>query len=81
MDGQEQRRLASLMEALAALLVLMAMQYVCRFRNRHEPDEGVVDAFLSSGDEKLMTKCGTCECDLALWADTEDGDLYWIVEV
>lgn len=81
MDAQEQRRLASLMSALAALLVLVAMQYVCRFRNRHEPDEGVVDAFLASGDEKLMTKCGTCECDLVLWADMEDEDLYWIVEV
>lgn len=81
MDAQEQHRLAALMTALTALLALVVMQYVCRFRNRHEPDEGVVEAFLSSGDEKLMTKCGTCECDLLLWADLQDEDLYWVIEV
>lgn len=69
------------MSACYVMLALVFMQYVCRFQNQHRPAEDVVDAFLVHGGEKLMTKCARCECDLALWADRDDEDLYWVVEV
>ena len=81
MDEQEQRKLAALVTALTALLTIVFMPYFCRFRNRHEPAEGAVSAFLDGGGETTYTKCATCGCELALYADPEDDDLYWIVEV
>lgn len=81
MDEQEQRRLAALMTVLTALLTIVFMPYFCRLRNRHEPAEDAVSAFLDGGGETMSTKCSTCGCDLELCADPDDEDLYWIVEL
>ena len=66
---------------LLTLLTLAFKPYICRFRNGHQPDASDLIAFLNSDDEKLQTKCVTCECDLELCVDPEDPDLYWVIEI
>ena len=77
---QDQSTLAVFATAVAVLLVLVVKTYVCKFRNRHEPDADDVARFLN-GSVELATKCTTCECDLVLRADPEDSELYWVIEV
>lgn len=67
--------------AVAVMLTLVVNQYVCRIRDRHEPDASDTAEFLSSGEESMQTRCVTCDCDLELRADPDSDDVYWIVEL
>ena len=78
MEGRQRRKLAA---ALTAFLTIVFVPYFCRLRNRHEPAEDAVGAFLDGGGETTYTKCATCGCELELSADPEDEDLYWITEI
>ena len=74
-------RVQRILAAATVMLTFVINQYVCRIRDRHEPDASDADAFLSSGKESVRTRCVTCDCDLELRADPDSDDVYWIVEL
>ena len=55
--------------------------FVCKIRNRHEPDPIDLKSFLKNMVKSKETFCQDCNFPLELKIDDEDPERYWVREI